>query len=207
MNTMTTTKANKSKNTLSRLAASVALAGMAMAAPSIASADDDTGFYIGASYNDVEIEYTAGDRIRFSDDEKTAGYRAGYMFTNNFGVDVGYLDLGTYAEANVGLLGGTRLEAEATTVSVVFNVTPIDYLDVYARLGAAKIEQDRSITVAGAPVNFDPVDDTKPFGAVGVAFDLGAIDLFAEYSKLDTDDNDVDLDIVSAGVKFEFGSN
>ena len=129
------------------------------------------------------------------------------MFNNTLGVDLGHIDLGTYAESNVGLLGGTRLEAEATTLSLVLNLTPADYLDVYARLGAAKIEQDRSITVAGAPVNFDPVDDTKPFGAVGIAFDLGAIDLFAEYSKLDTDDNDVDLDIVSAGVKFEFGSN
>lgn len=201
---MNTTKSN---NPMTKLALSLALAGAAITAPGIAAADDDTGFYVGATYNDVEIEYTAGDRIRFSDDEKTAGYRAGYMFNNTLGVDLGYIDLGTYAESNVGLLGGTRLEAEATTLSLVLNLTPADYLDVYARLGAAKIEQDRSITVAGAPVNFDPVDDTKPFGAVGIAFDLGAIDLFAEYSKLDTDDNDVDLDIVSAGVKFEFGSN
>ena len=201
---MNTTKSN---NPMTKLALSLALAGAAITAPGIAAADDDTGFYVGATYNDVEIEYTAGDRIRFSDDEKTAGYRAGYMFNNTLGVDLGHIDLGTYAESNVGLLGGTRLEAEATTLSLVLNLTPADYLDVYARLGAAKIEQDRSITVAGAPVNFDPVDDTKPFGAVGIAFDLGAIDLFAEYSKLDTDDNDVDLDIVSAGVKFEFGSN
>lgn len=201
---MNTTKSN---NPMTKLALSLALAGAAITAPGIAAADDDTGFYVGATYNDVEIEYTAGDRVRFSDDEKTAGYRAGYMFNNTLGVDLGYIDLGTYAESNVGLLGGTRLEAEATTLSLVLNLTPADYLDVYARLGAAKIEQDRSITVAGAPVNFDPVDDTKPFGAVGIAFDLGAIDLFAEYSKLDTDDNDVDLDIVSAGVKFEFGSN
>lgn len=204
MKNMNTTKSN---NPMTKLALSLALAGAAITAPGIAAADDDTGFYVGATYNDVEIEYTAGDRIRFSDDEKTAGYRAGYMFNNTLGVDLGYIDLGTYAESNVGLLGGTRLEAEATTLSLVLNLTPADYLDVYARLGAAKIEQDRSITVAGAPVNFDPVDDTKPFGAVGIAFDLGAIDLFAEYSKLDTDDNDVDLDIVSAGVKFEFGSN
>ena len=204
MKNMNTTKSN---NPMTKLALSLALAGAAITAPGIAAADDDTGFYVGATYNDVEIEYTAGDRIRFSDDEKTAGYRAGYMFNNTLGVDLGHIDLGTYAESNVGLLGGTRLEAEATTLSLVLNLTPADYLDVYARLGAAKIEQDRSITVAGAPVNFDPVDDTKPFGAVGIAFDLGAIDLFAEYSKLDTDDNDVDLDIVSAGVKFEFGSN
>lgn len=204
MKNMNTTKSN---NPMTKLALSLALAGAAITAPGIAAADDDTGFYVGATYNDVEIEYTAGDRIRFSDDEKTAGYRAGYMFNNTLGVDLGYIDLGTYAESNVGLLGGTRLEAEATTLSLVLNLTPADYLDVYARLGAAKIEQDRSITVAGAPVNLDPVDDTKPFGAVGIAFDLGAIDLFAEYSKLDTDDNDVDLDIVSAGVKFEFGSN
>ena len=204
MKNMNTTKSN---NPMTKLALSLALASAAITAPSIAAADDDTGFYVGATYNDVEIEYTAGDRIRFSDGEKTAGYRAGYMFNNTLGIDLGYIDLGTYAESNVGLLGDTRLEAEATTLSLVLNLTPTDYLDVYARLGAAKIEQDRSVTVAGAPVNFDPVDDTKPFGAVGIAFDLGAIDLFAEYSKLDTDDNDVDLDIVSAGVKFEFGSN
>ncbi|GHA06541.1 hypothetical protein GCM10008090_15270 [Arenicella chitinivorans] len=204
MKNMTKTKSN---NPLTKLALSLALAGAAITAPSIAAADDDTGFYLGATYNDVGIDYNAGDRIRFSDDEKTVGYRAGYMFNNTLGVDLGYMDLGTYAESNVGLLDGTRLEAEATTLSLVLNLTPVDYLDVYARIGAAKIEQDRSIVVAGAPVNFDPEDDTKPFGAIGIAFDLGAIDIFAEYSKLDTDNNDTDLDIVSAGVKFEFGSN
>lgn len=204
---MKNTTTSKSNNPLTKLALSLVLAGAAVTTPSIAVADDDTGFYVGATYNDVEIEYNAGDRIRFSDDEKTAGYRAGYMFNNTLGIDLGYVDLGTYSESNVGLLDGTRLDAEATTLALVLNLTPVDYLDVYARIGAAKIEQDRSIVVAGAPVNFDPEDDTKPFGAVGIAFDLGAIDLFAEYSKLDADDNNIDLEVVSAGVKFEFGSN
>ena len=78
MKNMNTTKSN---NPMTKLALSLALAGAAITAPGIAAADDDTGFYVGATYNDVEIEYTAGDRIRFSDDEKTAGYRAGYMLS------------------------------------------------------------------------------------------------------------------------------
>jgi hypothetical protein len=46
-------------------------------------------------------------------------------------------------------------------------------------------------------------DSTEPFAAVGAELDFGMVNLFAEYSRI-LDNDDVEVDFVSAGVKLEF---
>ncbi|RBP52777.1 porin family protein [Arenicella xantha] len=199
---------NTNKKTLGKLS-NLALAttlAMSAAVPTIASADDDSGFYIGANYNDVDIDYLAGDLVKLSDSDQTQGIRLGYMFNDAFGVDLGYTDLGTYRATDVGLISASRYEAEVATLAFVINFSPLDKLDLYARAGAARVETERTLQVLGIEASQGAQTNTAPFGALGAELDFGGFNLFGEYSRLDSDDYETEAELVTVGVKFEFGS-
>lgn len=167
-------------------------------AMSTAVADDDTGFYIGASANWLSADQADVNDVNFEDSDTAFGARIGYMFSNYVGIEGGYLDLGDYnTEANdkgVDL----NLDADGWYAVGVLNFTVLENLDLYGKLGAFFIDANTDF------FEFDE-SDTELYGGVGIEYDFGQFNLFGEFTALDTDVNDLTIDILTVGAKLEFG--
>lgn len=169
----------------------------------IVHADDDTGFYIGASANRVSANFEDENDVNFDDSDTAYGVKAGMMFTDIVGVELAYLDLGDFSSEGDNLGNRIELDADGYAAALVLNWGVLDQLDLYGKAGAFRVSTDSASLVAGN-VTLDGGDSTEPFVAVGTELDLGGLNLFAEYSFVDTDVSDLSVDILSAGLKFEF---
>lgn len=79
----------------------------------------------------------------------------------------------------------------------------IDKLDLYGKVGLYNIDVESTSIIAGNTVTTDS-DEEELFGTVGVEYDMGKVNLFAEFTVADTDINELTIDIVTAGIKYEF---
>ncbi len=145
------------------------------------------GSYVGA---DGEIE-----DIGLNDNTFSSTGRIGYTFGSLIGAELGYFELGGVDE------GALSVDMNAVTAAVVLNA-PLAFIDVYGKLGLAVIDADADIESPIGDLSFDG-DGTELFGAVGGEFDMGPLNFFLEYARFQTDLN-IDVDVISAGVKLEF---
>ena len=169
-----------------------------------ASADDDSGFFVGVAANRLSADFEDENDIDFDDSDNAFSGRVGYMFTDMFGIELGYLDLGDYHADGDGRGNRIDVDADAFSLALVINWAVLEQLDLYAKVGAYNINANSTSRFAGNVLQIDD-DESAAFGAFGVEYDLGTFNLFAEISKADTDVNDLSIDIATAGVKFEFG--
>ncbi len=167
------------------------------------SADDDTGWFIGISANRVSADFEDSSDVDFDDSDTAFGVRGGYMFNDIVGVEAGYLDLGDFSAD--GDRPGNRidLDADAFSLGLVLNWRVHPLFDLYGKLGAYYIDVNSDSSVAGQALS-EGDSQTEAFYAVGGEWDLGQINVFAEFSQVDTDVNDLAIDIVSLGLKYEF---
>ncbi len=169
-----------------------------------AYSDDDSGFYGAITANRLSADFKDVNDVNFDESDTAAGIRGGYMFNDYFGVELGYIDFGRYTA------GGDRpgnqidLDADAFNAAIVINFSIADNIDLYGRIGAYQIDVASSSIVAGVMLQEDQ-DETEAYGALGVEWDLGELNFFAELSKADTDTNDLTIDVATIGVKFEYG--
>jgi len=174
-----------------------------LAGPAQAIADDDTGFYIGAGVSALSADFEDENDVNFDDSDTAPGLRLGYMFNNLVGVEVGYQDFGDYSAPGDSPENRIDLDAEAFSAAIVLNWAVHDKIDIYTKAGAYFIEAESNSVVAGNSFNAGD-DTTEAFAAFGVEWDLGNFNVFGEISKVDTDVNELTVDIVTAGVKYEF---
>lgn len=162
-------------------------------------ADDDTGFYLGASVNRLSADQDNVDDVDFEDSDNAFGFKVGYMFTDLLGIEGGYMDLGDYNttgnEAGINL----NLDADGFYLVGVLNISFAENWDVYGKLGVFAFDSDTDFT----DVDFDD-SSSELFGGLGIEYDFGNWNIFGEFSKLDTDTNNLSIDILSLGVKYEF---
>lgn len=93
----------------------------------------------------------------FDDSDRSLGINVGYQFNDNWGLELGYLDLGTVElrESFRGL--GVRIEGDASAVYLVGRGTYqfTDRWSVTARLGAASADATASAVQAPIQVSAD----------------------------------------------------
>jgi OOP family OmpA-OmpF porin len=143
------------------LPALVLAAACVAAAPAHAqrAPDPGTGFYVGGALGGVSYNVNTGSLASAgfvttgTDDTDFAwNLTAGYKFTRNWAVEVGYVDLGTFT-AN-GRFGGatSRLEADVTGVNVsgVGTLPLNDMFSVYGKLGYFRSQAKATANVAGS---------------------------------------------------------
>lgn len=190
----------KIKNTLlaSLIFASTAITPFAMA-------DDDTGFFIGVAANKLSADFEDERDVEFDDSDTAASIRAGYIFNNLLGIELGYLDLGEYFAEGDSRNNRIDLDADALSAALVLNWTVHNQIDLYGKLGVFQLNVDSDSFVAGARLQQND-EETEVFGAFGIDYDIGAVNFFAEISIADTDINELSIDIATAGIKYEFGS-
>lgn len=181
------------------------IVGCVLSATNVAMAADP-GFYLSGAVNRLSADFKNQDDINFDDSDNTASVRAGYMFNNTFGMEVGYLDLGNYTATGDNPANRIDIDGNAFSLALVANFDLIPPLDLYLKAGGMNVQADSTSNFAGLILDRDE-DETVAFGAVGLEFEIGDVNLFGEFSKVDTDTNDLSIDIATVGVKFEFGSN
>lgn len=183
--------------TLKKLIPAIPL--LALLAPGISSAQEDKGFYAGISANRLDADYKDVNDLSFNDSETTWGIRGGYMFNRVFGLELGYIDLGNYTGD-----GGITLDADSWQFAGVGKWNLNNKFALYGKLGLFFInaKSDQVVSVIG-PVKEDQ-DSTEAYLAVGAEYGFGKVDLFGEFSWVDTEVNDLSIDILTVGLKYNF---
>ena len=172
----------------------------AMLAFGTAFADDDTGWYLGIGVAALDSDFDDVDDLTFEDSDTTAQLKGGYMFNDMFGIEGGWVDLGDYKGGS-----GIEVDANAFWLTGVGNWSFANNWDLYGKVGmvAVNAKSDQVIPFRGQVKEDDT--ETDIFGAVGLEYDFGSWNLFGEYAVMDTDVSDLNVSMVTLGVKWDFG--
>jgi len=158
------------------LAGTIAIAGLAATAPVLAQ---DTGFYVGAGLGwvDWSIDNSTALAIpgltSFSSDNSSTGWKiyGGYQFHRNFGVEAGYVDLGSIGVRGTATVGGVNTtfagdaDVTAWTLALTGTLPMNQQFDLTGKLGF--YNWDAGGGVAGA--------------APGISAGLGASDTGTDF--------------------------
>lgn len=177
----------------------------------------DAGFYLGAAVGqakakDVCTELTGVGFVGGCDDKDTAWkISAGYQFNKNFGVELGYVDLGEFTAAGTILGVPVTAKAEATGFEVlaVGTIPLAQQFSAYAKAGAFRWDVDTSATAAGVPVGVGDKGTDFTFG-IGLKYDFtrnaSARLEFQRYNNVgeDATTGQSDVNLWTLGVMYKF---
>jgi OmpA-OmpF porin, OOP family len=111
---------------------------------------------------------------KLSKDDTTVGIGAGYSINKNFAVELGYRDYGS-----VTFFDDVKLEGTAIQASAIGKLPVSDVVDVYGRLGLARVTYEAS---GGGESGSDT--KTKALFGVGASYALSdKFSLRAEYGR------------------------
>jgi OOP family OmpA-OmpF porin len=213
----------KNVKCLTRILVPVAL----MCATSIASAAD-SGFYVGLSLGEAKYDIPEGPSGLFpitttsysSDSDSTVGVTAGYRFNPYLGVELSYLDLGSYKFSETGRSSAPAsgaLDIEASAKGVALAVTgafPIGNFDIHAKLGGMQAKTEvsavvRSVTLSQVSAS-DSASTFETLYGVGVGYSAGAHCNFSlDWTSIpkvgdENDTGETDVSVVSFGFAYRF---
>ncbi len=174
------------------------IAGLTLALSSGAQAEE--GFYVGGAFGKGYLDETI-DGNRINTDSSSYRIYGGYGFTRNFGVEVAYLDLGTFRETFD--VGGVDVPVSASAAG--FSLAAVGTLPLSERFSAmARLGyyfHDGESSVAG--VSEDSPSEESPFIGIGLAYDLTeSLELNVGVDYIDTDDADPTLATLGLTLRF-----
>jgi OOP family OmpA-OmpF porin len=177
----------------------VALVGTALTLPILAQAE---GAYIGASVGRAESDLNI-EGFSLKDSDTGFKFNAGYDFTPNFGVEVGYADLGKPSIA----IAGDRATAEPISYYLAATATyPIDqHFSIFAKAGVTK----NRTTVSAPGFADEKLKHTSAILGVGGAYNFTKnIAVVVEYENfgktIDEQGANLKTDMVSIGLRYKF---
>ncbi len=151
------------------------------------------GGYIGASVGQADTDA--------SDLDSSTGFRilGGYMYNDNFGVEVGYMDIGEFDGNSP--TSNASIEADGAYVAGV-GVYPLsDRFNLFGKVGLFHYEYD--VLVNGSSVENN--DGTEMLLGLGVDYSLTpAIAIGAEYNQV-SDIDESDVDAIWLNVRYNMG--
>ena len=197
------------------------LAAFAISVPAFAA---ETGWYgfgsFGQTTYDLDNELTSiFTGVGGSVDDKDTGFKigAGYMFTPNFGLEGGWVDLGKATITVSGPGGTARSDFKSSGLFVAGIVSgPINnQFSVFGKLGFVNATSELSISASGpgfpVPANFsDKATKVSGMLGLGVQYDINRqMGIRAEYELFQAlgDSNattEADASMLSIGVVFRF---
>ena len=151
------------------------------------AADEDSGFYVG-----IGLARSDANADEFDEAGNEVGLRAGYMFNDNFGVDLTSATLGSTTD------NGYDLDIGVVSLGAIGSVPMGERFDVYGKVGAARIVVD--VTKDGE--SDIESSSTELYWGVGSEVDFGRTNLFLEYNRFDAEEANVNT--LMTGVKYEF---
>jgi opacity protein-like surface antigen len=174
----------------------LAIASIMATAPALANeVNVPLGLYVGAG-----ITQSRFDARTFSVDNKDKSWKAitGWRFHDSVALELNYVDFGkaTAPAAPLGVPSAT--EATATSLFVL-GIVPLQWLDLYAKVGGARTQAKGSIR--GVPFRDS---STKLAYGGGLAWRLDNLAIRAEYEKY-TVNSVKDLDLITLALTYTFG--
>lgn len=76
--------------------------------------------------------------------------------------------------------------------------------DIYGKVGAFAVDATSDQVIPGIGMVEENDTETSIFGGVGVEYDFGEWNLYGEYAAVDTDITNLNVTMISAGLKYEF---
>jgi OOP family OmpA-OmpF porin len=189
-------------------------AGLTFSLASMAQPRAETGWYVGGSIGQSEVQDFC-DGVPGCDDTDTAWkFFGGYQINPNFSIEAGYTDLGKSRVNATGPGGTVDATVEATALEFVgVGSLPLgNQFSLFGKLGIyrAEVEQRGSAVVFGTPIPLDADDSNTDltFG-FGVKFDLtrnfAVRGEWQRYSDVGGSDiGEADVDVISVGIVFRF---
>lgn len=163
------------------IAAAMALAA-GLPSVSMAQAMADTGWYVGASIGQSDLDIDKDTAWKFS---------LGYQMNRNLSVELGYTNLGEVSA------GGVDVEATGWEVIGLYKFPVGNQFSIYGLAGIAMVEAEASFL--GVTVSDDSTELT--FG-VGAQYDFSRnMGLRAQWQRYGADE---DIDVISIGVAIKF---
>jgi len=182
-----------------KFAALASLGTLALIAAAPESQAADNGFYLGAGITKTEFNIDDDGFGADELDDNSFKVIAGFRPLDWLAVEANYIDLGS-AEEN-----GFELETNAITVSGLA-IAEFGVVDVYARLGIARVSADISIDDLDIE---DSDEGWEPTYGVGVGVHFGSLGVRAEYERFNTElfdiaELDTDVDTLSLSFTYTF---
>jgi OOP family OmpA-OmpF porin len=156
---------------------------------------------VGVGQGDVELD---DDDISFKGDDTGWKVFGGYRFIKWFGIEGGYVDLGSAADS----FGRFEVEVDPDGFDAfAMGVYPIGPVELFAKAGLILWDVKANIDGPGGFSDSDDDDGTDLAYGVGVAFNIG--DKFAvraewEMFDIDVDDVSTDVSMISVGAAYRF---
>ena len=177
-----------------------AIAAFALAASMAAQADTQPGFYAGAGLGTTKIGDDAFDGSGI--DESDTGFKifGGYVFNENWGVEVSYFDFG---EASASAGGDSvSIGVSGLSASGVGRLPINDMFAVYGKLGFASYDVKAKFNVAGFGSGSASDSDSDMIYGIGGAMSFGGnFEARLEYEALNVDG---DASMISVSGLFRF---
>ncbi len=180
------------------IATILTIVGLTLAVDSAPRAEE--GFYVGGAFGKGYIDESI-DGIRIDTDASSYRIYGGYGFTRNFGVEVAYLDLGTFRETID--VGGVAVPVSASADG--FSLAAVGTLPLSERFSAmgrlGYYFHDGESSVAG--ITERDSSEESPFIGIGLAFELTEVlDLNVGVDYINT--KDADPTIATLGLTLRF---
>ncbi|MEO8314637.1 MAG: outer membrane beta-barrel protein [Pseudomonadota bacterium] len=163
-------------------------------------AEPDTGFYLGAGLTQSRFDNDDFDVDDIDNEDNSWKVILGARPHRNFAFEANYVNFGKSTQPSVPAGGPFEADADGYALFAL-GIAPIGPIELYGKLGVSRIDSDGNV---GA-VFFKDKATQLAYGA-GIQFRLGGLGLRVEYEKYDTDVIG-DLDLITAGVTYTFGSH
>ncbi|HUA88891.1 MAG TPA: outer membrane beta-barrel protein [Steroidobacteraceae bacterium] len=172
-----------------------------LAASAAAHADDLLGLYVGAGVGQSTLK-----QDYYQIDSHTTGWKvlAGWRPISVVGAEVEYVGLGSKSVTYQSLAQTIDTKAHATALFAVgYLPVPLPYLDLYAKLGAARVQNDTTVTSFGLPGSTVLDNNRTSFAwGAGAQFKFGLPAIKVEYERFDGSQGNDSL--ISAALTLNF---
>jgi OOP family OmpA-OmpF porin len=168
---------------------------------SVPAFSQDVGFYAGFNFGQSKVDDFCNGFASCDDEDTALSIFGGYQVNRNFGVEVGYTDLGQASISGPG--GSVRFEATGFEFSGVGTIPLTQQFSLYGKLGLFLWDADARGTVLGFPFSGsdDGTDLTFAFGArFNFTKNLVGQLQWQRYQDV----ADFDVDVIGLGLLFRF---
>jgi OOP family OmpA-OmpF porin len=185
--------------------------GMAMSSFGMAQGMPDTGWYVGGSFGQSEVQDFCSPGFSCDDTDTAWKIFGGYQVNRNFSIELGYTDLGEASATGTFLGSPAALNLETTAWELVgIGSVPLGrQFSIYGKVGIYRADTEVQATLGGVSDSVDETNTDLTFG-LGLRYDftrtIGVRAEWQRYSDVGGGDlgAEADIDVLSVGVVVRF---